>query len=106
MKLPDKMTIGEAFEPAMKITCQTKATEYFEALVDRGVRVFSQTRAEAESAVRDSLGYFAGYYGSETRERVERLFACAHPIFGKIADNGSPTAAEAFKAGERAVMGK
>lgn len=45
------------------------------------------------------VGYYAGYYDSETRERVERLFMCAHPVFGSIADNGAPTPDEAYDAG-------
>jgi hypothetical protein len=48
---------------------------------------------------RHNLGYFAGYYDNETRERVERLFKCSHPIFGSIAKNGAPTAKEALAAG-------
>ncbi|TXH09637.1 MAG: hypothetical protein E6R03_16465 [Hyphomicrobiaceae bacterium] len=42
---------------------------------------------------------FAGYYDSETRERVERLFKCEHPIFGAIATKGQPTAELAFALG-------
>lgn len=35
----------------------------------------------------------------ETRARVERLFRCAHPIFGAIAEVGPPPAEEAFRKG-------
>lgn len=103
MILPDKMTIGEAYEPAMKMTDQAEAIRYFEALVDRHMRCFGKSREEAEANERANLGYFAGYYSSETRHRVERLFGCAHPVFGAIAKVGAPTPDEALQAGfERA----
>jgi len=43
-------------------------------------------------------GYYAGYYDHETRERVERLFNCTHPIFGDAATH-QPTAEESLNAG-------
>lgn len=99
MRLPDKMTIGEAYEPAMTMTDDAQAAEYFEALVDRHMRCFGKPREEAEATELANLGYFAGYYDNETRARVERLFGCAHPIFGAIAKVGAPTPEEAFQAG-------
>lgn len=50
-----------------------------------------KTREEAEQIERSNLGYYAGYHLDETRERVERLFRCAHPVFGSIAENGPAT---------------
>ena len=99
MQLPDKMTIGEAFGPAMEMTDQPKASEYFSALVERNMRLFGQDRAKAEDDTRASLGYYAGYYDNETRARVDALFSCAHPVFGSIAKVGAPTPDEAFQAG-------
>ncbi len=37
---------------------------------------------EAEYLERMNLGYYAGYFSVETRQRVERLFRAPHPIFG------------------------
>lgn len=104
MQLPDNMTIGEAFGPAMEITDQAAADEYFKALVERNMRVCGQTRERAEAATKSSLGYYAGYYGHETRERVERLFMCSHPVFGSSATVGAPTPNEAL-AGARCAAG-
>jgi len=59
------------------------------------------TREKAEENCRSSLGYYAGYYSNETRERVERLFKCAHPIFGSIRTEGAPTFQKAFAAGKK-----
>lgn len=95
----EKMTMGQAYGPAMKITDEQEAREYFEVLVQYSMRRFGQSREEAEKNERESLGFWAGYYDDATRERVERLFSCAHPVFGPIA-KGKPTPEEAFRAGQ------
>ena len=97
-ELPKDMTIGECYQPAMEMHTQKEADEYFEALVQRDMNHFGQTRENAESVTRKNLGYFAGYYDHETRVRVERLFKCAHPIFGH-ANEGAPSLEKAFDEG-------
>lgn len=103
MKKLNGKTYGELLGPAMEITDQTKADQYFKALVDRCMELDEdrKPREEIERIQRINLGYYAGYYSHETRERVERLFRCAHPIFGSIADNGAPTPKQAFELGKR-----
>jgi hypothetical protein len=91
---PDQITIGDKYRPAMTIEDQTEADAYFEQCVEHTMRFGKKSREEAESIERANLGYFAGYYSHDTRRRVERLFRCAHPIFGSIAQNGPPTAEE------------
>lgn len=91
-------TIGEAYGPAMEITEQSEADAYFEKLVAESMAE-GKSRTESEAIQRSNLGYYAGYYSHETRERVERLFKCAHPVFGSIATKGPPTPQEAFKKG-------
>lgn len=98
-ELPEKLTIGEAYGPAMEITEQGEADEYFELLVRRSVKFERQTWRKAEEIIRSNLGYYAGYYDSETRARVEKLFNCVHPFFGPIS-KGEPTAEEAFELGK------
>lgn len=95
---PDKITIGDKYRPAMEIREQAEADAYFEKCVEHTMR-HGHDRASAESIERSNLGYYAGYGDSETRERIERLFRCAHPIFGKISQNGQPTAEQALQAG-------
>ena len=94
-----EITIGKKYGPAMEITDQGEADAYFEECVKHSMDAFGKTRAEAEALERGNLGYYAGYYASETRERIERLFACSHPVFGSIAERGEPTAQEALQAG-------
>ncbi len=97
------MTIGELYGPAMEIQTQKEADAYFEKLVSQHLAgAPGHARDYAESVQRSNLGYYAGYYSDETRQRVERLFHCAHPIFGSIAKKGPPTPEEALALGVKA----
>jgi hypothetical protein len=96
-----EMTIGEKYGPAMTITDEAEAAAYFERCVAHSMEHFGKTRHEAEELERANLGYYAGYYDPETRERVERLFSCAHPVFGKVERFGQPTPEQAVAAGVR-----
>lgn len=98
-RIPDKITIGEKYGPAMKIMDEKEAIQYFDLCVEHTMR-FGKNRMEAENIERQNLGYFAGYYDHFTRLRVEQLFNCVHPIFGAIAEH-IPTAEEAFEAGRK-----
>ena len=102
MELPEKLTIGEKYQPAMKIEGQAEADEYFEACVVHQMR-HGYSRQEAIDIEHRNLGYFAGYHDDETRARVERLFNCHHPIFGPIS-KGSPTAEEALEMGRQLAI--
>lgn len=97
--MKDQITFGQKYDPAMSITDQADADAYFEECVQHTMRVSGKFREEAERTERHNLGYWAGYYSHEVRERVERLFRCAHPIFGSIAKNGPPSVQECFEAG-------
>lgn len=97
---PCKITYGQKYGPAMKLKDQAAAEAYFEKCVRHNMS-HGNSREKAEATERSNLGYYAGYYDNETRERVERLFGCAHPVFGTIAENAPPTPREAFEAGKR-----
>mgnify|MGYP001582528323 CR=1 FL=1 len=99
-------TYGETLGRAMEITDRAEADRYFAELVAESEAALvaagrggADPRAEAERVVRSNLGYYAGYYSDEVRARVERLFRCAHPVFGAIGKNGPPTPEAAFEAG-------
>jgi hypothetical protein len=102
--LPEKITIGDKYRPAMEMKEQAEADAYFEQCVAHCMS-FGKSREEAEKIERANLGYFAGYYGHETQERVERLFRCAHPIFGAIATNGRPSPEKILEMGIAAGSG-
>jgi hypothetical protein len=104
VKLPKHMTYGEKYGFAMHIDTQEAADEYFEALVEHGMQ-FNDNREEVEAAERQSLGYYSGYYDNETMIRVQKLFRCIHPVFGKIEKKEDlPTQEEAVKMGWKRAM--
>ena len=78
-----KITIGEKYRPAMEIKTEEEAKVYFEKCVKHTMR-FGVSRENAEVQERSNIGYFAGYYDTETRKRIEKLFLCEHPIFGSV----------------------
>lgn len=97
------LTFGECLGPAMSITDAADARQYLKDYVafiqralDREPRTDGKTAAEIAGI---NLGYYAGYYDNETRERVEQLFNCWHPIFGSAKQ--PPTPEEAFAAGQK-----
>ena len=97
-------TIGECYGPACRneTMTQAEADEYFDALVEHCMRQEkNMKRPQAEAIQRANLGYYAGYFDNATRERVERLFKCAHPIFGSISTRGAPTPEQALETGLR-----
>lgn len=105
MSLRKNITIGEKYGPAMEMTDQAEADGYFEACVAHCMS-FGSERAEAEEIERSNLGYYAGYYSNETRERVERLFRCKHPVFGAITEKGPPSFGQALRAGINMAKGR
>ena len=100
------LTYGDIMRPAMGITEQDDADQYFKEYVAyiNSVRK-PDSKWDAEEVAKHNLGYYAGYYSHEIRLRVERLFKCTHPIFGD-ATKGEPTTAEAFQAGMDLAKGK
>lgn len=84
LRFPENITIGDKYGPAMKITEQAEADAYFEACVEHTMR-FGHSRERAEEIERANIGYYGGYYDAETMARTQRLFRCAHPLFGVIA---------------------
>ncbi len=98
------VTIGDKYGHALAITDQSEADAYFEECVAHCMS-FGKSRDDAIAVEKANIGYYAGYYSSEARARAERLFRCAHPVFGAIAERGEPTAEEAFAAGVAAAKG-
>lgn len=83
------------YDAAMNVTTQARADAYVKRLL---VGVPKKHRAEADRFERTEIAYHAGYFDAETRKQVERVFRCAHPILGAIAEN-SPTPQECFLLG-------
>lgn len=101
--IPRDITIGEKYHPAMAVQTEGEARSMFERLVSHTMS-WGHAREKAEEIERSNLGYFAGYYDSETRVRVERLYRCVHPIFGRT--GAVPVSAvDALAAGQAAAKG-
>lgn len=98
-KFPEKskLTIREVYGPAMQITEQEDADQYYAKLVAHCMKNTGKSRDEAETIQKANLGYYAGYYDAETMVRVNRLFRTTHPIFGDTI----PSAGEAFSTGKQ-----
>lgn len=97
------LTFGEILDPAMKITDKFDAQQYLASyaswLQGEWDKRGETAKEPAVVIAKANLGYWAGYYSNEVRDRVERLFECEHPVFGSIEKNGVPTAKEAFELG-------
>lgn len=104
------LTIGECLAPAMEIKSQKIADEYLKDYiayldkeitwsVEAGNAIARGDFSSAEQLAKQNLAYYAGYYDDATRERVERLFDCEHPIFGRLSEMGTPTGEESFQCG-------
>lgn len=96
-------TVGELYGPAMKVDTKEEAEEMLLEITCyiRSRDTEGKTEEQITNIAKCNLGYYAGYYDHDTRRRVERLYECAHPVFGSIAANGPPTASEAFAAGKK-----
>lgn len=82
----ETLTYGECLDPAMKITDPEDAKQYFADYLAFMEKNFEDAsgRYTPQEVCKINLGWYAGYYDYETRERVERLFITAHPILRPI----------------------
>lgn len=110
-----ELTYGQILDPAMKITDKDDADQYLESYVSYLIPYVIDNNKdkddifiyeESVKIAKYNLGYYAGYFDNSTRERVEKLFNCSHPVFGSIATNGEMTALEAFNLGKTLALKK
>ena len=110
---PGKCTYGEILGPAMKIIDHDDAKQYFKSYVEYLIPHIIEKHTDADdefiymesvNIAKHNLGYFAGYYDNETRNRVEKLFECSHPIFGSIEEYGEISPESAFEMGKKLAL--
>jgi hypothetical protein len=75
MKFQHGATNGQTYGRACEAKTPAEAKEIFDALVDLCLeRNPNATRSWAKSTVRTNIGYYAGYYSTETQRRVGVLY--------------------------------
>jgi hypothetical protein len=101
----DTLTYGEALKPAMEIRDKEEEQQYlcdYAAYIQKFLDEEPDPKGKTATQIaKINIGYFAGYYGSETSARIHELFETVHPIFGK----SQPTPEEAIKAGMEMAAG-
>lgn len=97
------LSYGEVLGPAMRVENHEEAARYFKRLILYMMRFYpkdeqtgkKKTMEEHIQIQKGNLGYYAGYYDSDTQRRVAKYFGAVHPIFG----TAGVTPKEAFEAG-------
>lgn len=97
------VSFAECLDPVIKIKTRAEAQQYLKDYADyiewqNGNNPEEMTKS-AEEIAKSNIGYWTGYYNYEDRARVEDLFDCEHPIFGKFSEMGIPSADEVFQCG-------
>lgn len=83
---------GKVMREAMLCETQRQADLVVSMLVAELMNESPEMSLEsADYTARQRIGYSAGRCTHATRDRVERLFKTAHPIFGSIQYNGAPS---------------
>lgn len=85
---------------AMACTTQSEADAVLARIIDEVCDMNPRMSTDAaDYAARQRIGYYAGNVNPVARERVERLFRTAHPIYGAIRYNGPPTPRQKYQLG-------
>ena len=92
-------TMGAVFNKALEIAKYTpiNAKDFLDKYTRHIEHIEGITYGEALDRAKSNLGYFAGYYDSQTCDLIYEVYCTEHPIFGKKPYGISPE--DAFKAG-------
>ena len=101
-------TMGELFNKALAIAksgnsseCSNFLKAYAENIYTENSRDKVPTMEDAYKCAKSNLGYFSGYYDSETYELINKAYNAIHPIFGGNPFNVSPE--DAYQMGKELV---
>ena len=86
---------------AVNVQHQIEADEILLEMIHAVVADGKATVEEAGKIVKENIAYYAGYYGNDVRERVEKLYGCTHPVFGSYAKYGAQPTEMALEMGRR-----
>jgi hypothetical protein len=88
----------DLYDLAVNAWSKKEANSHFAMLVQRQFN--RGVSAEiAANFIRTNLARYAAHGDDEMRERVERLYECAHPIFGAFKEFGAPKTEEIYQLG-------
>jgi hypothetical protein len=73
---------GEQFKSALSCQTREEAEQWMENEVCDYVEIFQMSPEEAIKIIKTNLGYMAGYYSSDTAEKIKDLFSADHPGYG------------------------
>jgi hypothetical protein len=83
IKFQPGATYADLLDPIFKITDEEEAKEYFNDYVKFLMEDPEVSEQRAIEIAKINIGYWAGYYSTDVRMRVERLFETEHPYLGK-----------------------
>lgn len=78
---------------------QDEMVRRFEALLNEVAEKHGGTPESHRPTQLSNVGYFSGYYSSETAKRVLDWLGATHPFFGTAHAHATLKAEDAFKAG-------
>jgi hypothetical protein len=87
------ITIGDVGRAVCSCTLYSEAESFLREYVKH---INADDPNERLRIAKSNIGYLAGYYSVETRNRIFNLFSTEHPIFG----TKDPTPKDAFEAGK------
>lgn len=101
---PKNPTVGQIYGTCTLVETKEQAAAYFEKIVKYMVDSSGDDEGlhKAKYIARENIGYYAGYFDQQTRDRVYDLFETDHPVFGREC----PTVNQAFAMGEAWAAGK
>lgn len=92
-------TYVEQFDEALACKDRQEAGIWLAKEIRRYWIEFNKPMTEAESIIKQNLGYMAGYYDHDTAQKINRLFDATHPIFGTASYHQELTPRDALEAG-------
>ena len=91
-KIPVTLSMEKVFALALKYIDDSKQSKEFLDEYLRCIKEANPTFSDAMAQARasDNLGYWAGYYSTEVRKKMNEVYGAVHPIFGNHYDDLTP----------------
>jgi hypothetical protein len=70
----DVLTIGEIFDPILKIRTKKVAKQYIADYASFCEKQFGHSRTHALELIKNNICFYAGYYTLKIQKKIEKLF--------------------------------